>query len=119
MDITTVHEALIHKSYADVVPHLAFIEDHGDCCGWAKIKEVASIPDDVDVNKLILVGCTLTNYTNSHDDMDRQVLNFVFKDKQHEVVLGYELSAGSGSGWSYGAYAKILHGSDELAAVRW
>lgn len=117
MEATLVNQHLIGKSYSEIVDHLEFDEDCGDCCGYASIDEIAGVPSGIDTSKLILKNCVEICY--DEPDENRVVLNFVFTNGIEEIILGYELTAGSGSGWSYGAYAMIVHENQKLAEVNW
>ncbi|RQZ76427.1 hypothetical protein DF052_00280 [Burkholderia glumae] len=54
------------------------------------------------------------------DEGERVVMNFIFDlgDKKG-LILGHELSAGSGSGWSYGAYCTLNFNGEEIASASW
>lgn len=117
MNTEKVNQHLIGKSYREIVDNLRVEEDGGDCCGWAGCN-VTEIPANVDVEALVLRDCVQIDYDD--EDFSRVVLNFVFSDGDRgEVILGYELSAGSGSGWSYGAYAAVELGGEVLASASW
>lgn len=119
METNRVNQHLIGLSYNEIIPKLEFIDDPGDCCGWSSLDEIGSIPDDVSVDDLVLKDCVSIDYASGATQC-RSVLNFVFTTKEgDEVVLGYELSAGSGSGWSYGAFIEIKHDGQTLAEERW
>ena len=114
-----VNEHLVGLSYRDIVDHLTFDEDHGGCCGHASCEEVNHIPKHVDKDRLVLKSCISLEYETGYGE-SRSVLNFIFSDGDGgELILGYELTAGSGSGWSYGAYVKISHKGVVLAEERW
>lgn len=108
MQATHEYTHLIGKTYAEVIPHMEFYIDDGDCCGYATIETTADIPAPIDVSELLLEGCVRYNYESG--DEDREVLNFVFvrytPETKEQLLVGYELTAGSGSGWHYGVYAK-------------
>lgn len=116
MNTTKVYQDLIGKSYNDIVNRLEIRETEGDCCGWSSC-EISNRPKKADLDTLILKGCVLIDYSN--ENMSRQVLNFVFLDEDKEVVLGYDLAAGSGSGWAYGASVTLLLDGEELAEASW
>ena len=97
MKTTLVNEDLNGLTYAQIVKHLNIKEDNGDCCGFASVSQFGEIPDNA-----TLMFCTLTEYDT---DSALSVFNFVFQTDSGEcLILGYRLTAGSGSGWSYGAY---------------
>lgn len=117
MKTEQINQHLVGKTYNEIVPHLKFTEDNGDCCGFADYEETSVIPEGVDLNKLTLRDCILIDYGDNYGS--RSVVNFVFTDGEGDLILGYELRAGSGSGWSYGAYVQIrLHG-EVLAEESW
>lgn len=108
MEAQRVNAYLIGKKYHEIVDKLNIVEYQGDCCGYASCKVTAALPEGLDLASLVLKDCVQLNYNPVEED--RQVLNFVFKTTDgNEVILGYELSAGSGSGWSYGAYVQLKH----------
>lgn len=118
MQTEKVNQHLIGKSYHDIVDHLVIDEDQGDCCGWASCETITSLPDTIDLSKLVLEDCVQISYDDN--DMSRVVVNFVFTDNVSDtVILGYELSAGSGSGWGYGAYVSMKLDGEELAGASW
>jgi hypothetical protein len=54
------------------------------------------------------------------DCSDRVVVNFIFDAGDNKgVILGYELTAGSGSGWNYGAYCVLKCGEEDVAEASW
>lgn len=117
MNTEKVNQHLIGKSYREIVDNIEIVEDGVDCCGWAGC-EITHMPEGVDLDSLVLKDCVQIDY--AEDDFSRTVLNFVFADgNEGEVILGYELSAGSGSGWSYGAYVSLKLGDEELASASW
>lgn len=119
MKTESVNEHLIGKTYDQIIPLLAFDEDQGDCCGFARWDKIGDhqLPADIDTSLLVLEGCTLIEYDGIEGK--RVVNNFVFNYKGDKVILGYEMTAGSGSGWAYGAYVKMKLDSKVLAEVRW
>ena len=118
METTRVHQDLIGKSYSDIVSKLKIDEDHGDCCGYASCETTDNvIPEGVDTENLVLIDCVHIQYKSEYDS--RSVLNFVFTDGIGDLILGYELSAGSGSGWGYGAYVTLSYEDRELASASW
>lgn len=112
-----VYQELIGKTYKEIVENLVIDEDCGDCCGYASCEVTQDIPQDVDLNSLVLKGCVeLTRSCNYSDEST--VFNFVFSTPDgDEVVLGYTLDSGSGSGWNYGQYAKLSYKDKELTSV--
>ena len=121
METTRVNQHLIGLTYDELIPKLEFIDDQGDCSGYSFYEERTAIPKGVNVHELVLKDCVSITYeTNGNFGPSRSVLNFVFTDKEgNEVVLGYELVAGSGSSWSYGAFIIIEHEGKTLAEESW
>jgi hypothetical protein len=121
MNTTEVHQDLIGKPYADIIERLVIESDGGDCCGWADCEQTGVIPEGVDTSTLTLKGCVEITYDEDYGrEIDRRVLNFIFTTPNgSEVLLGYELSAGSGSGWSYGAWVTIKLDDKVLAEASW
>ena len=119
MKTESVNEHLIGKTYDQIIPLLAFDEDQGNCCGFARWDKIGDhqLPADIDTSLLVLEGCALIDYADH--DTARIVHNFVFNYKGDKVVLGYELSAGSSSGWVYGAYIQMKLGDTVLAQAEW
>ncbi len=119
MKTESVNEHLIGKTYDQIIPLLAFDEDQGDCCGFARWDKIGDrqLPADIDTSLLVLEGCALIDYADHNTA--RIVHNFVFNYKGDKVILGYELIAGSGSGWAYGAYVKMSLDNETLAEVWW
>lgn len=120
-----VYQELIGKTYKEIVENLVIDEDQGDCCGYASCEVTQDIPQDVDLNSLVLKGCVeLTRSCNYSDEStvnysdESTVFNFVFSTPDgDELVLGYTLDSGSGSGWNYGQYAKLSYKDKELISV--
>lgn len=119
MNVTPVHEELIGMAYLDVISKIQIEDEQGDCCGYASCDEVTNeITDSVDVSTLTLKGLVEIEYDDRYND--RRVLNFIFVTPNgSELLLGYELSAGSGSGWSYGAWVSISLGDKQLSSASW
>ena len=119
MKTERVHQDLIGKSYSDIVSKLKITEDHEDCCGYASCKTTDNvIPEGVDTESLVLKDCVHIQYEIEYES-DRSVLNFVFTDGVGDLILGYELTAGSGSGWRYGAWVTLSYEDRVLAEVSW
>lgn len=119
MDAVKVNQHLIGKSYKDIVDHLEIVEEQGDCCGYAGANVCTALPADLDTSTLVLKDCVQISYEEEYASA-RTVLNFIFSTPNgDEVVYGYELSAGSGSGWSYGAYVKLMLQGEVLAEESW
>lgn len=109
---------LIGKSYKDVVESVSFEEDYGDCCGYASVEVIDSLEGEWNAHSATLFDVVRIDY--SEDSSDRVVVNFIFDlgDKKG-LILGYDLSAGSGSGWSYGAFCTLKYLNEEVASASW
>lgn len=120
MNTEKVNQHLIGKTYRDIIDRLEITEDGGDCCGWSSCEVITDLPANVNVEELVLSDCVQITYDQSSYDNDRNVINFMFSTLDGgTVILGYELSAGSGSGWSYGAYVSMKLDGEELASASW
>ena len=120
MNVTKIMPHLIGKTYKEVVAALNIEENHGDCCGWAGhmvTDGVATVSEDATLHEVLEI-----DYDSSDNDSSRVVINFVFAlndGNDTGLILGYELSAGSGSGWSYGASCSLKYNNEEVATVSW
>lgn len=115
MKTEKVMQHLIGKTYGEIVSHLSIEEDDGDCCGYAFV----SVSDGVERQDAILFDVVRIEYDNERDE-ERVVVNFIFDlGGESGLILGYDLSAGSGSGWSYGAYCSLKYKNEEVASASW
>ncbi|WP_241301060.1 hypothetical protein [Burkholderia cenocepacia] len=114
---TTLHH-LVGKTYTEVIDALSVTEGQGDCCGWSDHCVADCLKDLEDKEKAVLVQVVKIEYDES--ESDRVALNFIFDlgDKKG-LILGYELSAGSGSGWQYGAHCTLHFHGEEIASASW
>lgn len=122
MKTTLVHQELYGKTYAEVVAGLNTKDNQGDCCGWAysDVKDELAELSEVEKGAAKLVACVLVEYDDETDTSSRVVCNFLFDtDDKIGLLLGYDLSAGSGSGWSYGAYVSLNFLDQEIARASW
>ncbi len=111
-----INKHLIGLKYSEVIDKLEIEEDNGGCCGYASCEQNSFIPEGVDKDSLTLVGCVRIDYELDWGEDSRSVINFVFSDgNDGQFVAGYELEAGSGSGWSYGAYVQLKLNGEVLA----
>jgi hypothetical protein len=120
MQTKKVHRHLLGKSYQEIIYALNIVEDNGDCCGWTQCKDQDSLTNLPlkDKDRAILVDCILISYPEEHSS--REVLNFIFSlDGDDGLLLGYDLSAGSGSGWHYGASVSLRYKDELLAKASW
>ena len=125
MKTTQIMQHLIGKTYKEIVELLRTEEDGGDCCGWSECSIEDSLVDLKDKAEAVLVDVVEINYSDEYfveysDVFERNVINFIFDlgDKKG-LILGYDLKAGSGSGWSYGAYVPLYYDKEEVASASW
>ena len=122
MKTTQIMQHLIGKTYKEIVDHLRTEEDGGDCCGWSSCYIEDSLVDLKDKAEAVLVDVVEIDYSDDDDSdcSDRSVINFIFDlgDKKG-LILGYDLQAGSGSGWGYGAYVTLYFDKEEVASASW
>lgn len=120
METTEIMQHIYGKSYFEVIDGLTVDEDQGGCCGysvWDVTDEVLPLSDE-DKNSAVLKSVVNINYGEGCGD--RQVVNFVFNvPNKGDFVLGYDLRAGSGSGWGYGAYCTLNFNSEEIITASW
>lgn len=121
MKTTPIMQHLIGKTYKEIVDNLRTEEDGGDCCGWSECYVEDSLVDLKDKTEAVLVDVVEIDYSDEDTDCSaRSVINFIFDlgDKKG-LILGYDLKAGSGSGWSYGAYVTLYFDKEEVASASW
>ena len=122
MKTTQIMQHLIGKSYKEILVHLRTEGDEGDCCGWCECYIEDSLLNLKDKAEAVLVDVVEIDYSDDDDSdcSDRSVINFIFDlgDKKG-LILGYDLQAGSGSGWSYGAYVTLYFDKEEVASASW
>lgn len=118
MEATKIMQHMIGKTYAEVIAALRLESDHGDCCGWAECEVTDHVQAINNSSNAKLQDVVQIDY--SDDDSCRVVVNFIFDIGAGEgVILGYDMAAGSGSGWSYGAFCTLWCGEEEVANVSW
>ena len=121
MKTIPIMQHLIGKTYKEIVDHLRTVEDGGDCCGWSECYIEDSLVNLEDKAEAVLVDVVEIDYSDEYSDTsERSVINFIFDlgDKKG-LILGYDLQAGSGSGWNYGAYVTLYYDKEEVASARW
>jgi hypothetical protein len=107
---------LIGRTYREIVAELKIDDDQGDCCGWADCDVIDNLKDADHLKDAVLINAIQLSYDNE----ERVVVNFIFSlGDANGLILGYDMKAGSGSGWAYGAYCRLLHGEDLVAEVRY
>lgn len=109
---------LVGKTYREVVDALSVTEGQGDCCGWSDHAVADCLKDLEGKDAAVLVSVVRIEYDEG--ESDRVALNFIFDlgDKKG-LILGHELSAGSGSGWHYGAHCTLHFNGEEIASASW
>jgi hypothetical protein len=118
MNVTKIMQHLIGKTYKEVVENLRYEEDYGDCCGWSTCSVEDSLESLSDKENAVLIDVVEIIYDG--DDFERCVVNFIFDLGSNKgLILGYDMSAGSGSGWAYGAYVSLSYGEEEVASAQW
>lgn len=118
MNTEKILQHLVGKTYTEVVCKLSTEEEYGDCCGWSGV-EINDMLSELEGNhKAKLVDVLMISYDG--DESSRVVVNFIFSlGGEDGLILGYDLSAGSGSGWSYGAYCTLKYEGEEVASASW
>ena len=118
METQSVMNHLVGKTYKEVVSMLSIEDDYGDCCGYADCEVQDFVEALEGSDSAVLKDVIRISYESDYSD--RVVVNFVFDlGKNKGVILGYDLTAGSGSGWRYGAYCILKYGDEEVAAASW
>jgi len=118
MKTKKIMQHLIGKTYEEVVPLLVVQSGEGDCCGWSAYDVEDFVKPLEFSSSAKLVDVVEIDY--SDDYSSRVVVNFLFDiGEKSGVILGYDLRAGSGSGWSYGAYCQLLLGDEEVSCANW
>lgn len=109
---------LVGKTYKEIVEALSTDEDYGDCCGYASVDVIDNLKDKWNAQTAILFDIVKIDY--DEDEGERVVVNFIFDlGDEKGLILGYDLSAGSGSGWSYGAFCTLKYETEEVASASW
>ena len=109
---------LIGKTYKEVLNAISTEEDFGDCCGYANVGVLDNLKDKCNAETAVLFDVIKIDYDES--DEDRVVVNFIFDlGDENGLILGYEMSAGSGSGCSYGAFCTLKYNNEEVASASW
>ena len=121
MKTTQIMQHLIGKTYKEIVGLLRTEEDGGDCCGWSECSIEDSLVDLKDKDEAVLVDAVEIDYSDEDSDAsERSVINFIFDlGDRKGLILGYDLQAGSGSGWAYGAYITLYYDEEEVASATW
>lgn len=119
MNVELVLPHLTGKTYKEVIAAIEIDSDGGDCCGWGEATCTDALADIAERDNATLVQVTKITY-DSELDQERVVMNFLFDiGFRKGLILGYELTASSGSGWSYGAYCSLEYDGKEVARAQW
>lgn len=79
---------------------LEFVEDGGDCCGWASITSTLVCKDGMNP----VITRVEYNCQNDGEEFDSVQITFFGMSKALAVI---DSESGSGSGWCYGACASV------------
>jgi len=99
--ILTVSDDSIKVKLGDEIHTLEIISDGGDCCGYADFTTNLLYSEN-DFRNPIITNVTMNSGDNSY--CDTSVVTFYGEAKS---LVTIESEAGSGSGWSYGAFVKL------------
>ena len=120
MKTEKIMQHLIGKTYKEITSNLSFTQDDGNCCGYADVEVIDAVKDLNNADNAILLYVVQIDYNEQSGNGNRVVANFVFDlGDEKGLILGYELSAGSGSGWSYGAFCSLKYGDEEVVSASW
>lgn len=120
MKTEKIMQHLIGKTYKEITQALSIQQDDGDCCGCADVEVSDALKDIKSANKAVLFDVVKIDYNEESGDGERVVANFIFDlGKKKGLILGYDLSASSGSGWSYGAYCTLKYEDEEVVSASW
>ena len=116
METTKVMQHLIGKSYREIVDNLNIEDYPGDCCGYAEWDVTDEIAQKLNSDSAVLKDVVMIEYEEYSSD--RCVVNFIFDlGEERGLILGYDLTAGSGSGWAYGAFCTLSFKDEEIATA--
>lgn len=79
--------------------------DGGDCCGYADVNATLLIDKKNLSNNPYIVNIETKEGENAQYECDHKIITLMGMSKP---LCEISAEAGSGSGWCYGAYAKIL-----------
>jgi hypothetical protein len=120
MKTEKIMQHLVGKTYKEIVQALSIEQDDGDCCGCADVEVIDAVKDLEDADNAVLFDIVKIDYNDDGGDGERVVANFIFDlGGEKGLILGYDLSAGSGSGWSYGAFCTLKYGDEEVVSASW
>lgn len=120
MKTEKIMQHLIGKTYKEVVVSLSISQDDGDCCGCANVEITDALKGIDTAASAILMDVIKIDYNQVSGEGERVVANFIFDlGEEKGLILGYDLSASSGSGWSYGAFCTLSYGDEEVVSASW
>ena len=99
--ILNIDDDSIEVKLSDKVFKLEIISDSGDCCGYADFTTNLLYSEN-NVRNPIITNIELEN--KDYYDGDSSIITFYGESKPLATV---ESEAGSGSGWSYGAFVSL------------
>ena len=100
--ILTVNDGSIEVKLGGEVFTLEIISDGGDCCGYADFTTNLLYSEN-DLRNPIITNVSI-DYDESDNDGSFSVVTFYGESKPLATI---ESEAGSGSGWSYGAFVSL------------
>lgn len=100
--ITNIFDEYIEVKKDGRIFKLEIVSDDGDCCGYAEFETKLFYLPNSERNPVI-TNVTL-NYLENYNGVS-SVLTFYGESKPLATI---ESEAGSGSGWSYGAYVQLV-----------
>lgn len=120
MKTEKIMQHLIGKTYSEVVANLSISQDDGDCCGYADVEITDYLKDINNADSAVLFDVVKIDYNDDGSEGERVVANFIFDlGSEKGLILGYDLSAGSSSGWSYGASCTLIYNDEEVVSASW
>lgn len=120
MKTEKIMQHLIGKTYAEIISNLSISQDDGDCCGRADVEIQDALKDMESSHKAVLFDVVKIDYNGDEVEGERVVANFIFDiGDEKGIILGYDLSASSGSGWSYGAFCTLKYKDEEIVSASW
>jgi hypothetical protein len=79
--------------------------DYGGCCGYTEVNATLLIDNKDLSNNPYIVNVETKDNENEEYECDHKIITLMGMSKP---LCEISAEAGSGSGWGYGAYAKIL-----------
>lgn len=100
--ILRINETSIDVKLNDEIHTLEIVSDYGDCCGYA-VFTTNLLYSEEDCRNPIITNVELKNKQDGYDG-ESSVITFYGESKPLATI---ESEAGSGSGWSYGAFVSL------------